>query len=420
MHLNIENIGIIQSANINLNGLTVIAGLNDSGKSTIGKIIFSVIKSFQKFDEELFSEENNLGKELLYLTFKSLEELNEETRKEFLKNIFELQEKSEIKTEVIKFIEKLTKLVEENKSKIPEQYLKELKLIEKRLKEKKSEKEKIRQTLTKVLKNEFAGEISSKLNSKKGIVELKKGKKLVCKLDIKNNKINGFEYCENKDFTDATYIESPISFNYFLGINQSILKDAAYGELGNLNFHIIDLLSKMQSLDSTKKDEFKLLDFIKQITRTDVLKKQKKGNFEFSFNKLFGKKEHSFENVNTAVGIKSFSFIELLYRANKLNKDNLLIIDEPEVHLHPKWQIEYAKLLVKLAENGLNILITTHSPYMIEAINKFKSNSTVKGEVSFYLTERQKNHSIKFIDKTKQINDISKELSEPFETLLYE
>ncbi|RKZ72750.1 MAG: ATP-binding protein, partial [Candidatus Parabeggiatoa sp. nov. 1] len=45
MKIIIRNIEPLQSANIILNGLTVIAGENDTGKSTIGKVIFSIIKA---------------------------------------------------------------------------------------------------------------------------------------------------------------------------------------------------------------------------------------------------------------------------------------------------------------------------------------------------------------------------------------
>ena len=45
MELKIQNVNKIKSADIKLNGLTVIVGENDSGKSTVGRVLFSVIKS---------------------------------------------------------------------------------------------------------------------------------------------------------------------------------------------------------------------------------------------------------------------------------------------------------------------------------------------------------------------------------------
>ena len=45
MRLEIQNINKIKEADIALNGLTVIVGENDMGKSTIGRAFFSIIKA---------------------------------------------------------------------------------------------------------------------------------------------------------------------------------------------------------------------------------------------------------------------------------------------------------------------------------------------------------------------------------------
>ena len=45
MELKLTNIGQISAANIKLNSLTIVAGVNDSGKSTIGKTLFLTIKA---------------------------------------------------------------------------------------------------------------------------------------------------------------------------------------------------------------------------------------------------------------------------------------------------------------------------------------------------------------------------------------
>lgn len=41
MIVEIENIGLLERTEVQINGLTVIAGINDAGKSTLGKVIFS-------------------------------------------------------------------------------------------------------------------------------------------------------------------------------------------------------------------------------------------------------------------------------------------------------------------------------------------------------------------------------------------
>ena len=52
MGLSIKNTGIIILAKVDINGLTIIAGENDAGKSTIGKLMFSIVKAFSRFEQD--------------------------------------------------------------------------------------------------------------------------------------------------------------------------------------------------------------------------------------------------------------------------------------------------------------------------------------------------------------------------------
>ena len=50
-------------------------------------------------------------------------------------------------------------------------------------------------------------------------------------------------------------------------------------------------------------------------------------------------------------------------------KNHLLIIDEPESHLDTANQILLARLLARLVQAGLKVLVTTHSDYIVKEIN---------------------------------------------------
>ncbi|OQY54954.1 MAG: hypothetical protein B6247_09760 [Candidatus Parabeggiatoa sp. nov. 2] len=52
--------------------------------------------------------------------------------------------------------------------------------------------------------------------------------------------------------------------------------------------------------------------------------------------------------MNVAAGIKYFGLLQRLAENNQLKSDHLLIIDEPENHLHPEWQLLLAELIVNL------------------------------------------------------------------------
>jgi len=49
-----------------------------------------------------------------------------------------------------------------------------------------------------------------------------------------------------------------------------------------------------------------------------------------------------------------------------VDPNELLIIDEPEMNLHPAAQLEIAEFLAMLVNAGLHVLITTHSPYIVD------------------------------------------------------
>ena len=54
---------------------------------------------------------------------------------------------------------------------------------------------------------------------------------------------------------------------------------------------------------------------------------------------------------------------------HKAQKNQLLIIDEPESHLDTANQIQFARLLARAVHAGLKVLITTHSDYIVKEIN---------------------------------------------------
>lgn len=53
-----------------------------------------------------------------------------------------------------------------------------------------------------------------------------------------------------------------------------------------------------------------------------------------------------------------------------------VIIDEPEMNLHPKAQVKLLELLTVLVNKGLQVLITTHSPYMVDHLSNLMKAAT--------------------------------------------
>lgn len=91
---------------------------------------------------------------------------------------------------------------------------------------------------------------------------------------------------------------------------------------------------------------------------------------------------------DTPSGIKQVGTIQILLLKGKLKKGSYLIIDEPEVNLHPEWQFKFAEILVLLArELDITLYINSHSPMFIESIDAFIEFYDMENEVNYYLTE---------------------------------
>ena len=58
----------------------------------------------------------------------------------------------------------------------------------------------------------------------------------------------------------------------------------------------------------------------------------------------------------------------------------MLIIEEPEAHLHPENQILLIKYIVKAVNQGLNVILTSHSEYISDQVNNFVRLSNVSKE----------------------------------------
>lgn len=110
----------------------------------------------------------------------------------------------------------------------------------------------------------------------------------------------------------------------------------------------------------------------------------------------------TFELTECATGIKAFSIIQMLLQNGYIDKNALLIVDEPEVHLHPQWIVEYARLIVLLNKIlGVKVFIASHNPDMVSAIRYISEKEGILDQVGFYLAEQNENtytYSYKYLE----------------------
>ncbi|MEZ0130561.1 AAA family ATPase, partial [Flavobacterium sp. LBUM151] len=251
-------------------------------------------------------------------------------------------------------------------------------------------------------KNEFGNQISNSFNKGESFIKIEgiEEKSIHFKDKIE---FVGLENSSSFYYDEVIFIESPLRLKqtYSVRLNEIIDKN---DHLNKLIF-LIEKELNIFSDDSNKNNNF--LSLISKVI-----------NGDFSIDPLdeivFTKNQIEFEFGNVATGIKSFGILQLLLQKGKLNSNTLLIIDEPEVHLHPTWQVKFAEILVLLSkELAIPILLTSHSPYFIEALEGYSKKHKYENSTNFYFAEKNKDGlSSKITNVNNKLSIIYSSISE--------
>lgn len=429
MEIKIENLAMILKANMVLDGITVIASKNDSGKSTIGKAIFSIIYTTNNFKKEYRkSIEKYIDASLrkIKMIFSSLgkkDELKnvEKVKKEFLGYVDKILTKEKNN----EFFEPIhTKVLLENIKNIYEKdeelsnYINKTSIIDEidrvvEILKKTSEYSTIvNKSFEKALKIEFETGISNLfLENKHTTLQLDN-----LKINLENDKVISVDFLAQDliDKYNVIYIESPLILDYINNICDNLgVYSGEENKVKNLKNNLTNA-EQFNIVDTILGKEEKLEEIIKKIENIIL------GEFSFdkqSENYKYKKNGVNISIKNTANGIKSFGIIEILLKNKKLNEDTILIIDEPEVHLHPTWQIKYAEILSLLVkELGVKVLLNSHSPYFIQAVDVFSKKYEVNKKFYSLIDSEDKKAKI-LVDKTENLSYIYNELVEAYDIL---
>jgi len=167
-------------------------------------------------------------------------------------------------------------------------------------------------------------------------------------LNIRNNQMLREIASSPKDIKDPFDLLLKMGNIYALPISENV-------DLVNR----MDDFSKRESFISTSKPE--ILEKLSEIVGGEY-KNQKNNGVLFCINNIKLKMRESSSSVRSLL---IFDF----YVRHLAKEGDLLIIDEPELNLHPKNQRKLARLLVDLTNCGISVFITTHSDYIVREIS---------------------------------------------------
>lgn len=436
MKLNIKNFAKIKEADIIVDGITVIAGENNTGKSTVGKILFSLFNSLSNVDEKIFEErlkeiestnriilQNHIAdaeipRSMLSKAASSIaRKINTQIRKELDTSLYISDEiLYEIVENAIKSSWITTGSVDVNDwSEMMEGIYKNINEILNL-----PEENIVLEIVSRYFKNVFHSQIQPLASEKCAETTLV--------LDIKGKKENLFfenNYCKElvdnvKIVHKAIYIDNPFVIDE--------LSSYRYRGVNPMNELLVDLLTSksqdgvMDGVIKTVRAKEKLNDIyqtLQSVVDGEILINQSNEEYYLKSNDF--NEPISFHNLST--GMKSFVILKMLLENGGLKEKDVVILDEPEIHLHPQWQIAYAELIVLMQKYfDLSVIVTTHSPYFVDAINLFSCKYGTDDKVNYYLSSNTRD-TVTMECVTKKIDSIYKKMASPIQmldTLRYE
>jgi len=281
--------------------------------------------------------------------------------------------------------------------------------------------ENINQSIENALNKVFASEFDASLllhGATQGRIQLVENDLTLMDLVVTDDGVSLMGEVEPVALKDATFIDSPLILNNHdvLARSQTLL-DVDQRRSGRLSLpyttlHTKDLFDKLRtpvlpldllSPDNTMRTN-RVLDDMEVLIDGEVA--YDKTERDFVFRRPSGA---AISIKNTASGIKVFGLLKMLVANEFVTKDTILIFDEPENHLHPKWQLKLAQVLLKLVESGVYVLVSSHSPYLIEALKRGVDRAGLTNEARFALAQERK------INDEDRLSDIFSVLAEPFE-----
>ncbi len=408
MRITVKNLGVIKKAEIDTSKkLTVFCGPNSTGKTYLAYIIYAIYRNKNIFKLKSFSEAKDAFNKHIKIKLK----------KEYIDELL-----SKIADYCKKSIGEIFGISEENENKFFKQFVINISISN----------EEYQNIIEKEYYVNWNGEsLTLKYNNIEYLNPLNN------KIDIQEDLL----WClmlKSLIFQD-TYMfpverNSIYTFKTELSLSRNQLLDTILDKKANIS-KITDLLGqRSRRYPLAIKDNLYIANDLENVQKykselykltNELEDKLLQGKIVINPN---GEVEYKTRNgVYLPIGISS-SIVKTLSSLivalkYQVNYGDLLIIDEPEMNLHPDNQILLARIFAMIANSGVKLLISTHSDYIIREINNLvmlsglsenypkqiskmgydKSMALDKNDVGAYFFDfnRQKNVEVKPLDVTE-------------------
>lgn len=419
MQLILNNIGPLKDADLLLDGITVLCGRNSVGKSTVGKIIYSMVNSASLVEETFVEDKRyylrNHGQRVIWHLATLLQHVditavldkdsvlsklmggnddrffvrprvsvNEETLKAVLSELNAIIPQLDNGSITLA---KGARGAKQMSAPILIDLLKDyLRQIEDILH--KSRSDDIEGYWHRRLQRFFDAEFSRQIQSM-GREETISSASLI---EDKNSVFPfSVSFLKNSVFEDKRHYSSfascPFTSAYF--VDDPFVIDRLASHEGDLHSEehsrsLIDSLESQRALslfeEMIQEDELKRIMDVINSALPGGLVSSEAGDYTYDWS------DESLPLNNLAAGCKSFLILKTLLEKGNLESKSILILDEPESHLHPEWVSIYAQAIVLIAKaTGCKVILTTHSIHFLLAIETYALKEKIMDKTHFYL-----------------------------------
>lgn len=429
MKLKVSNLGKIQEAEIDIDGITVIAGSNNTGKSTVGKSIFSLFNSLYDLENKILLQKTSSVRVMCRRHIRDLlahgVALGEVTRSA---NSLALSLSRIITTQIVEEyqrwghipFETVQSIVQDSigkaKISIPTEEADELinaiysgtcEILQL------SEITISQALVTRYFEKVFNYQINALQKSEKAVVELELKKRKIA-IEFLSHKCASLN-AEIEILHKAVYIDNPFVLDQLdedddFSMMQNPLIELLTSQYGKDDGQVIESVLAEEKMDA-------IFAMLSSVVKGRILVQD--GNYFLEDEDI----DQPISVKNLSSGLKSFVLLKMLVESGVICNNDVLVLDEPEIHLHPEWQIVYAELVVLLQKYmNLSVIVTTHSPYFLDAIDLFSKKHKISDRTNYYLS-RAVGSQVEFKKVTEDLEAIYKEMASPIsvlETLRYD
>ena len=215
-----------------------------------------------------------------------------------------------------------------------------------------------------------------------------------------------------QQYSRVTYLESPAHWKLQSALKGRMSRFSA--TRGKINLAVP---KHFTDLDDALNDEYSgkvaFPELLERLTGKEVM--GGKIVLSESGGMLFSKsgQDRPFSLPMTATGVVNLGVLALLIERKILDEGTFLFVDEPESNLHPAWQVAMTEVLYELAQGGVNVVVATHSVDIMKRLEIYAKEEVGSTKKLVAVNHFQRDGTVRS-GGVEMIRDIKRDLSNPF------